>query len=127
MTVTLITGGSQGIGYETARRLVAAGHIVWIGSRDQRLDSQAATRLGASFVPLDITDDTSVSAAVATVQREAQQLDLLVNNAGILGEVGPIDELTIEQLKTVYETNVFGWFARLKPFCPFCASQPRGP
>ena len=63
MTTTLITGANKGLGFETARQLVAAGHTVWIGSRDAERGRRAAERLGARSVPLDVTDDASVAAA----------------------------------------------------------------
>ena len=55
MTTTLITGANKGLGYETARQLIAAGHIVYIGARDPERGRQAAERLGARFVQLDVT------------------------------------------------------------------------
>jgi NAD(P)-dependent dehydrogenase (short-subunit alcohol dehydrogenase family) len=118
MTITLITGGNKGIGYETARRLVAAGHTVWIGARDAARGTLAATELGASFVHLDVTDDASVAAAVDTVREQAGRLDILINNAGILGDVTPPEEMTVEQIRTVYETNVFGVVRVTNAFLP---------
>jgi NAD(P)-dependent dehydrogenase (short-subunit alcohol dehydrogenase family) len=108
MTNTLITGANRGLGYETARRLIDTGHTVWIGARDIERGRRAADRLGAAFVHLDVTDDTSVSTAAKLMHDEAGHLDLLINNAGILGEVAAPDEMTVEQMRTVYETNVFG-------------------
>jgi NAD(P)-dependent dehydrogenase (short-subunit alcohol dehydrogenase family) len=82
MTTTLITGANKGLGKETARQLVAAGHKVYVGARDKALGSAAAEELGARFVQLDVTDDDSVAAAFAQVEAEGG-LDVLVNNAGI--------------------------------------------
>ncbi|MEU0151999.1 SDR family oxidoreductase [Micromonospora fulviviridis] len=112
MTTTLITGANKGLGFETARRLVAAGHTVWIGSRDAERGRRAAERLGARFVPLDVTDDASVAAAVRTVEAGGG-LDVLVNNAGIEGRTADngvvgAAEVTAEQMRTLFETNVFG-------------------
>ncbi|MGY0006898.1 SDR family NAD(P)-dependent oxidoreductase [Micromonospora sp. I033] len=112
MTTTLITGANKGLGFETARRLVAAGHTVWIGSRDAERGRRAAERLGARFVPLDVTDDASVAAAVRAVEAGGG-LDVLVNNAGIEGRtagngVVGAAEVTAEQMRTVFETNVLG-------------------
>jgi short chain dehydrogenase len=64
MTATLITGANKGLGFETARRLIAAGHTVYIGSRDGERGRRAAEQLGARAVQLDVTDDASVQAAV---------------------------------------------------------------
>lgn len=90
MTITLVTGANRGIGKETARELVAAGHTVWLGARDEERGRAAAEEVGARFVRLDVTDDASVADAIATVDA-AGGLDVLVNNAGIglLGLNGP--------------------------------------
>jgi len=84
MTVTLITGANKGIGFETARQLLALGHIVYIGARDVERGESAAAALGARFVQLDVTDETSVSTALATIDAAEGRLDVLVHNAGIL-------------------------------------------
>jgi NAD(P)-dependent dehydrogenase (short-subunit alcohol dehydrogenase family) len=83
MTITLITGANKGIGYETARRLVEAGHTVYVGARNIERGQKAATELGARFVQLDVTDDASVAAAMTTIGDAEGRLDVLVNNAAI--------------------------------------------
>ena len=118
MTTTLVTGGNKGIGYETARRLVAAGQTVWIGARDTGRGRRAAETLGASFVQLDVTDDDSVAAAVDTVRDGAGHLDVLINNAGVLGDVTSPEDMTVDQLRAVYETNVFGVVRVTNAFLP---------
>lgn len=85
MTVTLITGANKGIGFETARQLLALGQTVYIGARDVERGEKAAAELGARFVQLDVTDDASVSSALATIGSAEGRLDVLVHNAGILG------------------------------------------
>ena len=117
MTTTLITGANKGLGYETARRLVGAGHDVWVGARDRERGRTAAEALGARFVALDVTDDASVAAAVATVSAETG-LDVLVNNAGIVGRRATVPETTAEDLREVYETNVLGPVRVLQAFRP---------
>lgn len=104
MTVTLITGANKGIGFETARQLLELGHVVYIGARDVERGKKAAAALGAQFVQLDVTDDASVSSALATIDSAEGRLDVLVNNAGILGsEVtnGP-------EAVRVFDTNTVG-------------------
>ena len=114
MTTTLITGANRGLGFEVARQLAAAGHQVWIGARDHARGEQAADTVGARFVQLDVTDDASVTAAVETVGA----LDVLVNNAGISGgRIGPGDA-TVDDLRKVYDTNVFGPVRVLHAFIP---------
>lgn len=119
MTTTLITGANKGIGYETARQLVAAGHTVWIGSRDLARGQAAAERLGARAVQLDVTDDASVAAAAATIER----LDVLVNNAAIeeRGDgnavIDPVD-VTADLVRKTFDTNVFGTVRVLHAILP---------
>ena len=99
MTTTLITGANTGLGKETARQLVEAGHTVWIGARDEDRGRAAADEVGGRFVQLDVTDDASGAAAFATIA-SAGGLDVLVNNAGIasLALDGP-------EALTVFDTN----------------------
>lgn len=122
MTTTLITGGNRGLGHETARRLVDAGQDVWIGARDERSGQSAAQDLGARFVQLDVTDASSVHAAVETLRTEVGHLDVLINNAGILGEITSPEEMTTEQIEHVYETNVFGVVRVTRAFLPLLRS-----
>jgi len=84
MTVTLITGANKGLGYETARQLLALGHEVYVGARDAERGEKAAAELGARFVQLDVTDDASVTRALRSIDAAEGRLDLLVHNAGIL-------------------------------------------
>ena len=120
MTTTLITGANRGLGFEVARQLIAAGHQVWIGARDQTRGLQAADVVGARFVQLDVTDDTSVTAAADTVA----ELDVLVNNAGISGGRISPSEATADHMRTVYETNVFGTVRVLRAFIPLLEKSP---
>ncbi|GIJ49013.1 short-chain dehydrogenase [Virgisporangium aliadipatigenens] len=114
MTTFLITGASRGIGYETARVLVAAGHTVWLGCRDRERGLRAAERSGGRFVRLDVTDDAGIKAAASTID----QLDVLVNNAGILEPVVAIGEAAAEHIHTVFDTNVYGALRVTNAFLP---------
>lgn len=84
MTVTLITGANKGIGFETAKQLLEQGHTVYVGARDVERGERAAAALGARFVQLDVTDDASVSSALAAIDAAEGHLDVLVHNAGVL-------------------------------------------
>ncbi|MGY0022426.1 SDR family NAD(P)-dependent oxidoreductase [Streptomyces sp. cg35] len=122
MTTTLITGANKGLGRETARRLVAAGHTVYLGSRDAERGRRAAAELGARHVVIDVTDDASVEAAARTLDTDGG-LDVLVNNAGIEGRtdgngiVAPADE-TVDTLRPLFETNLFGTLRVTHAFLP---------
>ncbi|MFF3301369.1 SDR family NAD(P)-dependent oxidoreductase [Streptomyces sp. NPDC002908] len=124
MTTTLITGANKGLGFETARRLVEAGHTVYAGARDVRLGEDAAERLGARFVRIDITDDDSVEAAAEFVRKDAGGLDVLVNNAGIAGVRKPVGEVTGADMRYTYETNVFGAVRVTRAFLPLLEASP---
>ncbi len=122
MTTTLITGANKGLGFETARRLIAAGHTVYAGSRDAERGQQAAARLGARLVLLDVTDDASVAAAAKAIEADGG-LDVLVNNAGIEarkpdGGVFTAAELTADMMQAVFEINVFGVVRVTHAFLP---------
>src|SRR6185437_4278694 len=116
-TTTLITGANKGLGYESARRLLAKGHDVWISARDSESGRQAAVELGARFVQLDVTKEESIAAAVVSVEAETG-LDVLINNAGIAGHYGPIAEITAAGVEHVYDTNVFGPVRVTQAFMP---------
>lgn len=109
MTTTLITGANKGLGKKTARALVAEGHTVWLGSRDEARGRAAAEEVGARFVQLDVTDDASVTAALATIGASGTGLDVLVNNAGIARRgAGMTEALDGASVREVFDTNVVG-------------------
>jgi len=108
MTKILITGASKGLGRETARRLLADGHEVWIGARDQQRGTAAADELGGRYVALDVTDDASVRAAAEQLAAEDAGLDVLINSAAIAGGFKPPGDTTADDLATVYATNILG-------------------
>ncbi|MFF3246782.1 SDR family NAD(P)-dependent oxidoreductase [Streptomyces sp. NPDC002870] len=118
MTTTLITGANKGLGFEAARRLIEAGHTVYIGARDARRGQEAAAELGARFVQIDVTDEDSVKAAAEFVREDAGHLDVLVNNAGIIGAGKPVGEVTGSDMQTTYDTNVFGVVRVTHAFLP---------
>jgi NAD(P)-dependent dehydrogenase (short-subunit alcohol dehydrogenase family) len=102
MTTTLITGANKGLGLETARRLIAEGHTVYAGMRDTAKGAEA-TALGAQVVQLDVTDQASVDSALESLPA----LDVLVNNAGIVGSHASVTEFGADELAEVFDTNVY--------------------
>jgi NAD(P)-dependent dehydrogenase (short-subunit alcohol dehydrogenase family) len=122
MTTTLITGANKGLGFETARRLIAAGHTVYLGSRDPERGRRAAEQLGARTVLIDVTDEASVAAAAKSIEADGG-LDVLVNNAGIEGRardggVVGAAEVTADMMRALFETNVFGVVRVTHAFLP---------
>jgi NAD(P)-dependent dehydrogenase (short-subunit alcohol dehydrogenase family) len=114
----LVTGANKGIGYEIAKGLGTLGFRVGVGARDKARRESAVEKLRAAGVdafgvPLDVTGDRSVADAAQLLAREAGRLDVLVNNAGISGEMGPgwvqdPTTLDLDLVRTVVETNVIG-------------------
>uniref|UniRef100_A0AAU3GPA7 SDR family NAD(P)-dependent oxidoreductase n=1 Tax=Streptomyces sp. NBC_01401 TaxID=2903854 RepID=A0AAU3GPA7_9ACTN len=118
MTTTFITGANKSLGLETARRLIAAGHRVIIGARDPRRGQEAAAAVGARFVRIDVTDDASVAAAAKDVAAQEGAIDVLINNAGILGRVGPVEDYTGTDISAVLDVNVVGIVRVTHAFLP---------
>src|SRR6266581_9512974 len=111
-TIALITGANKGIGFETARQLGARGATVLAGARDQERGVAAERALReagaeARYVPLDVTDAKSAQDAAGWIEEEYGRLDVLVNNAAI-ARGGPPSETDVDEMREVYETNVFG-------------------
>lgn len=111
----LITGANKGIGFETAKQLLQLGYSVFIGSRDLKRGLKAVDILkelgykDVDVLQIDVTNLFSVQRARKELESKVSQLDVLINNAGIIGEI-PQNPSTIslDNLRTVYETNFFG-------------------
>jgi NAD(P)-dependent dehydrogenase (short-subunit alcohol dehydrogenase family) len=117
MSTMLITGANKGLGREAARRLIAAGHDVWMAARDPDRGRAAAEEVGGRFLQLDVTDDASVVAATQTVREAGTGLDVLINNAAIFTE-SSVRETSVDELAQIYETNVFGLVRVIGSFLP---------
>jgi NAD(P)-dependent dehydrogenase (short-subunit alcohol dehydrogenase family) len=119
MSTVLITGANKGLGREAARRLLADGHEVWAAARDPERGLATAEELGARHLVLDVTDDDSVEAAALTVAEAGDGvLDVLINNAGIAGNIGPAGEVTAADVQQVYDVNVLGAVRTIHAFLP---------
>jgi NAD(P)-dependent dehydrogenase (short-subunit alcohol dehydrogenase family) len=122
MPVALITGTSTGIGLATALHFGRDGHDVWAGVRNPAAatDLRAAIdkeRLPVRILALDVDDEGSVQRGVAEVLDKAGRVDVLVNNAGI-GGGGPIEDVPVDWVKTLFETNYFGVLRVTKAVLP---------
>lgn len=118
MSTALITGGNNGLGYETARRLKALGYTVYIGCRDEAKAKKASAELGVDYILVDITRDESVEKAVDSYRAKESHLDILINNAGIPGGHTAPQDVTADMMLQVYNTNVFGIVRMTHAFFP---------
>ena len=108
--VAIVTGATSGIGYETAGLLADHGYQVYAaGRRVERLKPLADK--GVTAVQMDLTDSASIEKAVARILQKEKRVDLLVNNAGY-GSYGPVEQVSIDEVRRQFEVNLFG-LARL--------------
>jgi NAD(P)-dependent dehydrogenase (short-subunit alcohol dehydrogenase family) len=113
--VAVVTGGGSGLGRSIARTLLTAGWLVAVaGRREPRLRDTVAPGDwqpdSALAVTADVSEPDSVAALFATVADRWGRLDLLVNNAGVFGPGGAVDELPVEQWRAGIDTNLTGSF-----------------
>ncbi|WP_460569047.1 SDR family oxidoreductase [Flaviaesturariibacter terrae] len=118
--VILITGASSGLGEEMARHLAIAGHTVYGSAR--RIEGQQKP---FHTVNMDVTDADSISTAVARIVEREGRIDVLVNNAG-LGIAGPVEQLAIDDVQRVLDTNVVGVLRTCQAILPQMRRQGSG-
>ena len=122
--VILITGASSGIGKATALKLQAQGNIVYGAARriEKMTDLAAA---GVHVLKLDVTDEKTLVAAVATIKAEQQRLDVLINNAGY-GSYGALEDVPLAEGEYQFKVNVFGVMRLTQLVLPIMRAQHRG-
>lgn len=128
--VAIVTGSSSGIGYETALTLARNGFLTYATMRNLSKSDNIKSVTNKEKLPirinqLDVTDDVSVNNAIRTIVSEAGRIDVLVNNAGY-GLVGAFEDLSIQEIKDLYETNVFGVVRVTQAVLPTMRRQQSG-
>ncbi len=126
-----ISGGNKGIGLETARQLLALGHIVIIGSRDLNNGQRAVGSLcsaQAHAIQLDVTNAASIAAAVETIRVNFGRIDTLINNAGVImyADEGVASTATEKALRDTFEINFFGLVALTRAALPLVRLSSAG-
>src|SRR5919201_1761907 len=128
--VAVVTGSSNGIGYETSLELARNGFLTYATMRN--LNNSENIKLVATkenlpirINQLDVTDDVSVQNAVQAISSETGRIDVLVNNAGY-GLTGAFEDLAIDEIKAQYETNVFGLIRTTQAVLPTMRRQKFG-
>lgn len=122
--VALVTGASSGIGEVTALRLAALGYTVYAAAR--RVERMAALAdHGVRVLPLDVTDEASMTACVETILSETGRLDVLVNNAGY-GSFGALEDVPLDEARKQFEVNIFGLARMTQLVLPTMRAQASG-
>src|SRR5437762_9900953 len=121
-SIALVTGASSGIGKATAERLATAGYTVYGTSRRGAQTGQRSF----GMLPLDVTSDESVEVAVNELMRLEGRIDLLVNNAGFGVAPAGAEESSIEQARSIFETNFFGIVRMTRAVVPYMRKQGGG-
>ena len=128
--VAIVTGSSSGIGLDTSITLAQNGFLTYATMRNLDKGSIIETAAEKEKIPirvveLDVTDDRSVSDAIQRIISEIGKVDVLVNNAGY-GLVGAFEDLSMEEIKSQYETNVFGLMRVTQKVLPIMRKQESG-
>jgi len=128
--VAVVTGRSSGIGHEISLTLARNGFTTYATMRNLQKGSDLKSiaedeKLPLHFAQLDVTDENSVKKAIQTIHDEAGRIDILVNNAGY-GLTGAFEDLSLDEIKTQYETNVFGLIRTTQSVLPIMRKQRSG-
>lgn len=119
--IVIVTGASSGIGEATAKLLSSNNYKVYGTARNPKSTETSSYEM----LPLDITDEVSIHNFVNEVIKREGKIDLLVNNAGY-GLVGPIEETSMSQIRSIFETNVFGTIQMTKEVLPHMRNNGGG-
>lgn len=128
--VAVVTGSSSGIGFETSLLLAKNGFFTYATMRNldksnKIIDLKLKEKLPLEVLKLDVTDDKSVKEAIEKIANEQGTVNVLVNNAGY-ALVGPLEELSIQEFKEQFETNVFGAIRVTQAVLPIMRKQRHG-
>jgi len=126
--IVLVTGATAGFGAAMARVFVQNGHkVIAAGRRAERLEA-LASELGPNLLPvkLDVTDKAAITAALASLPAEWQQIDVLINNAGLALGVKGAQESSLEDWETMIATNCTGLVTITRALLPGMVERGRG-
>ena len=128
--VSVVTGSSSGVGYETALILARNGFLTYATMRNtekgESLNSiSKKENIPIKILQLDVTDESSVNTAIKTIYDESGQIDVLINNAGY-GLVGAFEDVSMEEIKSQFETNFFGLIRVTQAVLPIMRNQNSG-
>ena len=129
-SIVLVTGGNAGIGFHVSQQLARAGACVVLGSRDPARGAAAAAQLNdegleVDAIGLDVTDDATIAAAAKHVADTYGRLDVLVNNAAIVGDGLPPSQASRGEMLATFDTNVAGVVALTNALLPSLRASDR--
>ena len=128
--VAVVTGSSSGIGLATSIALARNDYLTYatmrnLAKRDSIQSIADKQHLRIRVVELDVTDENSIKSAIQSILSEAGRIDLLVNNAGYV-LTGAFEDIGINEIKALYETNVFGVIRVTQAVLPIMRKQGSG-
>ena len=128
--VAVVTGSSSGIGFETSLLLARNGFYTYATMRNLNKSLKIKEiaekeNLHLKVLKLDVTDDESVKDAIRQIIDESSRIDVLVNNAGY-GVMGAVEDLSLNEFKSQFETNFFGVIRVTKEVIPIMRKQGNG-
>jgi len=128
--VAVVTGSSSGIGLATSLALARNGYLTYatmrnLAKRDSVQSTAEKQHLSIRTVQLDVTDENSVKNAIQSILSESGRIDLLVNNAGY-GLTGALEDIRIDEIRALYETNLFGVIRVTQAVLPTMRKQGSG-
>lgn len=128
--IAVVTGSSSGIGYETSLLLAKNGFLTYATVRSAKKaktinDLSEKGELPLRVIELDVNSDKSVENAIDKILNESKRIDVLVNNAGY-ALVGALEDLSMDEIKSQFETNVFGAIRVMKAVLPSMRKQRGG-
>jgi NAD(P)-dependent dehydrogenase (short-subunit alcohol dehydrogenase family) len=128
--VAIVTGSSSGIGFEISLMLARHGFITYATMRDLQKSSTLKSIADKENIPLrcvqlDVTNDVSVKLAIETIVKESCKIDVLVNNAGY-GLSGALEDLLINEIKLLFDTNFFGLIRTTQAVLPIMRNHGSG-
>jgi len=126
-----ITGGASGLGLAVAKRFAADGYAIAIGDVNEKRAAEALSELQAIcedvvYIHCDVTQDDDWAKASALLSERWGGVDIVVNNAGVAGTAGTIDEVSLEDWDTVLNINLMGVVRGCKQFTPMFKQQKQG-
>ncbi len=130
MKTVLVTGANRGIGFEICKELGELGYHVFLSARNKEKGKEAVNKLKDSnfevdFLEMDVADEESIKNASSAFGKLSLNLDVLINNAGILNDSKDITKMKTKELQETLNTNSVGAFIVIREFLPYIKSGSR--